>query len=97
MQLPEYLSTDVWDAFEDSRKKQRAPLTDFARKRVLKKLDDIHRSGYVADEVLAEAVERGWRSVFITNDSPRRESNHQEREVLSKINGMASKTLKVVI
>ena len=96
MILPDYIAQDTWEAFEDCRKRSRAPLTDFARKRVLKKLDDIHRQGYVADEVLAESVERGWRSVFLTPDSPRRQSTPQEQKNIERINGAVQQALKVV-
>lgn len=90
MNLPPWIDEDTWQAFEDSRRKIRIPLTDFARKRILSKLEMYHRNGYVANEILAEAAERGWRSVFLTNDTPRRELSTEERHNVSTIHQMTA-------
>ncbi len=85
MDLPDYIEQETWDAFEAKRKQMKFPLDDFTRKRVLKKLEGFHCQGYVADEMLAEAVERNWRTVFMYPDAPRRPQTQQEKQALGKI------------
>lgn len=85
MTLPDYIEEDTWAGFEESRRRIRIPLTDFARKRILNKLEMFHRNGYVANELLAEAAERGWRSVFMYPDCPRRESTPAEKHTQATV------------
>jgi hypothetical protein len=92
--LPDYIEQETWDAFEEMRRKIKAPLTDFARKRVLHKLTEFHLQGYVAEEILGEAIERCWRSVFLTQDTPRRQLNGKEQNNVRQINGMVSSAFK---
>lgn len=91
MNLPAWIEQETWQAFEESRRRIRIPLTDFARKRILNKLEMYYRQGYVANEILAEAAERGWRSVFLTNDTPRRESTKEERHNVATIADMTKR------
>jgi hypothetical protein len=93
--LPDFITDEVWDAFEEMRRKIKAPLTDFARKRVIHKLTEFHLQGYVAEEILGEAIERCWRSVFLTQDTPRRALNGKEQGNVRQINQMASSAFKV--
>jgi hypothetical protein len=92
--LPDFIDECTWTAFEESRRRNRCPLTDFARKRVINKLQEFHMQGYVADEILAEAIERGWRSVFLWNDAPRRQLNGIEKNNVHQINSMLGQAVK---
>ena len=64
--LPTYIDSETWDAFWDMRKKMgtRAPITDFAKKLILKELMKFHGEGYDANNSLEQAIMKGWRGVF---------------------------------
>lgn len=64
--LPAYIDTELWDEFWSMRKKMgtRAPVTDFAKKLVLKELMKFHADGYDANNSLEQSIMKGWRGVF---------------------------------
>jgi hypothetical protein len=64
--LPAYIDNELWDAFWEMRKKMgnRAPVTDFAKKLVLKELMKFHGEGYDANNSLEQSIMKGWRGVF---------------------------------
>lgn len=72
--LPAYIAPETWAAFCEMRrmKGSRAPLTQFAADRIVAKLAAFHAQGYDAEFILGEAIERGWTSVFLTPDTPKR-------------------------
>lgn len=96
VQLPDFIEEETWSAFEDMRKKIKAPLNDLARKRVIHKLTEFHMQGYVADEILGEAVERCWRSVFLYPDAPRRKLTQQETNNVRQIGQLVEGAFKGV-
>lgn len=93
MEAPGWLDPETWCAFVEMRrlKGTRAPFTDFAAKRVIHKLVEFYSQGYDANYILAEAAERGWSSVFLTSDTPRRQQTEQERSNVTKISQMVSR------
>jgi len=46
------------------RRKLRAPLTDYARKRLIAELVKLEGEGHKAESVLNQSITRGWRGVF---------------------------------
>jgi hypothetical protein len=62
--LPDWISSEAWDAFEEMRRKLRAPLTDYARKRIIAELVKLESQGHKAESVLNQSITRGWRGVF---------------------------------
>lgn len=85
--LPDYVDVEAWDGFCEMRKAMgsKAPFTEYAKKITLRKLEDFHRQGYDVNHILESAVERGWRGVFLTNDTPRRQQTQQERQNVAKV------------
>jgi len=61
--VPDWIDAEIWADFEKSRRLMRKPLTDTARKRIIKKLEDA-RSYCDPNECLGETVEKSWLSVF---------------------------------
>lgn len=96
MLLPDFIEQETWSAFEESRREMKKPLGELARKRVIQKLTAFHCQGYVADEILGEAVERGWRTVFLYPDAPRRALTTQEQGNVRQIGAMVSTAIKAV-
>jgi hypothetical protein len=64
--LPAYIDSETWEAFWEMRKKMgtRAPITDFAKKLILKELMKFHAEGYDANNSLEQSIMKGWRGVF---------------------------------
>lgn len=61
---PEGVDPDDWDGLLESRKGQRAPMTDRAYVKICSKLKTLEREGWPPGPLVATAVERGWRTVF---------------------------------
>ncbi len=59
--LPDDIDPDVWRAFEESRKKLKAPLTERAADLILNELQKI---GQNKNAVLNQSVMNGWKGVF---------------------------------
>jgi hypothetical protein len=93
-ELPDFIEQETWDAFEEARKEARKPLTEFAKKRVIHKLINFHCQGYIADEMLGEAIERGWRTVFMYQEAPRRNLSTAEKSNVSKITALTATAVK---
>lgn len=72
--VPEWLPQDDWQAFEDSRKKLRKPMTDRARSLVLAELEKLRAAGHEPTAVLAQSVRKGWLDVFPLKDAPARQT-----------------------
>lgn len=67
--LPAYIDSELWDAFWEMRKKMgnRAPITDYGKKLILKELMKFHADGYDANNSLEQAIMKGWRGVHPGN------------------------------
>lgn len=61
---PDWLSQDSWNAFEEMRKRIRAPLTDTARVGIVRELTKLKDKGNDPEEVILQSVTRAWRGVF---------------------------------
>lgn len=74
IEVPGFIKPETWAAFVELRrlKGSRAPLTEFAAKRIIGRLIEFDAQGYDADDVLATSVERGWCGVFLTAETPKR-------------------------
>lgn len=63
--LPDYLDLDIWKEYLDMRKKLKAPNTETALNRILKKLEVFEKqkmgNGTLAIE---NSIENGWKGVF---------------------------------
>jgi phage replication O-like protein O len=63
--VPDFIKKEIWEAFEETRKKLRAPMTDTARNLIVKDLERIRgETGDDPNEVLNQSIMRGWRGVF---------------------------------
>lgn len=64
--LPVYIDRELWDGFWEMRKKmgQRAPITDFGKKLILKELMKFYAEGYDPNSSLENSIMKGWRGVF---------------------------------
>lgn len=68
--VPDWVDPDVWAAFVDSRRAQRAPFTDRAAELIVAKLAQLRDTGQDPNACLLQSVERGWRGVFPVKPPP---------------------------
>lgn len=73
-ELPQWLEKLTWDAFVEMRKKERHPLTDHAKRLIVKKLGDFMLNGHDPNESLNASITHGWRDVY----EPKREQKKGE-------------------
>jgi hypothetical protein len=62
--LPEWIPSETWKDFEESRNKLRKPMTDRARKDIIAKLDQFRQKGQSPEAVIAQSIRKGWQDVF---------------------------------
>jgi hypothetical protein len=96
MTVPEYIDIDAWTGYVEMRRSmgKSAPFTDKAKELTLRKLEDFYRQGYDVNHVLETAIERSWRGVFLTNDTPRRQMNQQDKANQAKVMALVAKVGK---
>ncbi len=61
---PDGVDPEDWAGLLESRKGQRAPMTERAYVKICSKLKTLEREGWPPGPLVATAVERGWRTVF---------------------------------
>ena len=66
--LPEWLSQEVWDAFVEMRIKIKHPLTEYAQMLAIKKLTRLRNQGEDANEILEKAILNSWRGIYSQKD-----------------------------
>lgn len=69
--IPDWISVDDWLDFEAMRKKIRKPLTDRARRAIVKELLKLQGEGHAPPAVLEQSIRNCWQDVF-----PIRQSNN---------------------
>lgn len=67
--LPDWLPSDAWNDFEESRQKLRKPLTDRARHLAVAELQRLREKGNDPIAVIERSVLRGWQTFYpLTKD-----------------------------
>jgi putative phage-type endonuclease len=59
-----WLPKESWDAFVQARIKLKKPMTDYAKKLLINKLDKLRQAGHDPKQLLDTAIERGWQTVW---------------------------------
>jgi hypothetical protein len=82
LEFPEWFPTDTWDGFVAMRQKIRAPLTDDAQKKLLKKLIVWHSEGIDVAAALDKSIECSYRGVWPdekrTDGAPRKLTDREK-------------------
>jgi hypothetical protein len=77
-----------WSALKENRKAKRAPLTEGAHRQIVNKLTKWADAGWPPGPVVAYAAERGWTTVFETDEMKAGQngqlSNYSQRRVASE-------------
>lgn len=66
--IPTWITPESWAAFEEMRKKIKAPLTIYASKLVIRELVKLKSSGQDPQDCLDQSIRNGWRDVFPLRD-----------------------------
>ena len=61
---PEWLNLKSWEEYTKHRKEMKAPLTQLAETKALKKLKSLMDGGYSQVEVIDQSIESGWKGLF---------------------------------
>jgi uncharacterized protein YdaU (DUF1376 family) len=62
--LPAWISPEAWQGYCDMRKRKRAPLTDRAKRLVLKELEKLKLQGHDPNAVLDQSAQNAWTAVY---------------------------------
>jgi hypothetical protein len=62
--VPEWLPTDLWDAFKEHRVKLKKPLTEYAEKLIINELLSFQEKGLNSVTLLKEAIAKGWSTAY---------------------------------
>lgn len=67
--LPDWVPLDAWESFVESRRKNRAPLTDRAKALAVAELSRLRDQGHSPAAVIDLAVLKGWKSFYAPKGS----------------------------
>lgn len=73
--LPEWIPADAWRAWKEQRRKQKKPVTDYAEKRAISKLEQLRTDGHDTSAIINQTIDNGWAGFFpVKTDAPGRRS-----------------------
>ncbi len=64
MDLPEWLSRELWDEFKKMRVKVKAPMTEYAEVLAIKRLEGFRKQGYNPVAIVEESIMQSWKGLF---------------------------------
>lgn len=62
--VPDWIDLIVWSAFVEMRQKIRRPMTKYAERKIILKLEVLKEQGNDPNEVLNRSIENSWQGVF---------------------------------
>jgi hypothetical protein len=78
-----WIPTEAWNAYEEMRKKIKRPMTAYAKKIAIRKLDKLRREGNDPGEVLDQSTFNCWQGLYPIVESSS-ESRAEENETAIK-------------
>ncbi len=81
VEIPEWLDAELWEEFRNHRKAIKRPLTPYAEKLLIKKLDK-WRAEYDINEIIETSIINGWQGLFLLkkNQQEIKENNYYGKE-----------------
>jgi len=64
VELPDWMPANLWADFVEHRRKTKAPMTDIAQQRALKKLAAMRSEGQNIEAVVEQSIINGWKGLF---------------------------------
>lgn len=62
--IPDYIDLVMWSEFKEMRRTIRRPMTKYAERKILLKLEVLRDQGHDPNEVLSRSIENSWQGVF---------------------------------
>ena len=62
--LPSIISTEDWNKWLEHRKKQKKPMTVYAKELSIKKLTKLHKEGHNPKDVIENSIENNYQGLF---------------------------------
>jgi hypothetical protein len=81
--LPECINPDVFSEYIKHRRNLKKPMTEHAKKLLIKKLLKFEQSGHNPNAVLNQSIENGWIGVFEIKQENQRNQNGTNQQYLS--------------
>ena len=63
-ELPDWLDITIWKEFKIHRNRLRKPMTSYAERKVLMRMERAKDEGYDRNVLLDEAIEKGWQTIY---------------------------------
>jgi len=94
--LPEYINSELWNAYVEMRKKIKKPLTKYAIKLALNKLEKLRQEGEDPNQVLEQSILHCWQGLFPVKNKPLHQLTTKEIIDKQKLNSEKYKNLDVI-
>lgn len=90
-ELPDWVSPTSWSEWEAHRKEIKSPLTDVARARCVKVLEEAVQAGFSVEETIDQSIVSGWRGLFVPKGKARAAASPQS-DVLRRLTAEAMRS-----
>lgn len=77
--LPAWLPADAWAELVEHRRQLKAPMTELAKTKAIKKLDKLRQEGSDPSAVIEQTIVNGWKGVFPVKGNVHRLDDHRPR------------------
>lgn len=91
-ELPTWIDPATWAEFEAHRMKIRKPMTDYARRLIVLRLDGFRLAGHDVNSALNRSIELGYPGVFAPKVVAPRQQSFRERDSENKAARFAEMT-----
>lgn len=84
--MPDWIPQEAWQAYVEMRKKMRKPLTDYAIKLAVSKLEQMMLQGQDVQAVLDQSILNGWQGLFPVQVQVKASVQHDKFDPVSYVN-----------
>ena len=68
--LPSFISEESWNKWLEHRKKQKKPMTEYAKELAIKKLIRLNKEGHTPKDVIQNSIENNYQGLFPSYNKP---------------------------
>lgn len=89
--LPAWIPVEAWKGYEEMRSKIKKPLTTYAKKIAIKKLNALRLQGNDPIEVLEQSIFNSWQGLFpIREVGPALDFDEENRRAIRRVFGKSA-------
>ena len=77
-ELPDWIPVDLWNDYEEMRRKIRKPMTDKARKLAVNTIERLRQEGHSPREVVEQSIFKSWQGLFAPSRNGGNGNGHYE-------------------